>query len=81
MKKLTPRLVLAAGATALALVAVVPLVRAASDKSNSGGGEKKKHDEETLRRYDRNSNGKLDPDEEAALKADREKAKSERKKK
>jgi hypothetical protein len=82
MKRLNPKLVLLASAAALAFFAVGPVVRAADGKSKSGEGSPgKKHDDETLRRYDRNSNGKLDPDEEAAMKADQERAKNEGKKK
>lgn len=77
MKRLNPKLVLFASAAALAFFAVGPVVRAADGKSKSGGeSERKKPDAETLRRYDRNSNGKLDPDEEAAMKADQERAKN-----
>ena len=32
-----------------------------------------------LKKYDKNGNGKLDPDEEAARKADQEKARAEKK--
>jgi hypothetical protein len=82
MKRLSPKLVLCASAVALAFFAVGPMARAADGKSKSGGGsERKKHDDETLRRYDRNANGKLDPDEEAARKADEERAKNDGKKK
>jgi hypothetical protein len=34
-----------------------------------------------LKKYDKKANGKLDPDEEAAQKADQEKAKERKKKK
>lgn len=80
MPKLTPKLVLLAGALAVAGVFTIPLVQAA-EKSAAEKAEAKKKDAENLRKYDRNRNGKLDPDEEAQLKADRQKAKAEKKKK
>lgn len=82
MKRSTPKLVWFAGACVLAFLVAGPLARAASDKSKSGDGnsEKRKHNDETLQRYDRNANGKLDPDEEAARKADQERAKQQKKK-
>lgn len=43
--------------------------------------KKKKQEEAALKKYDKNGNGKLDPDEEAARKADAAKAKAEKKKK
>jgi hypothetical protein len=46
---------------------------AAEQKKDS---EKAQPEAENLRKYDRNAKGKLDPDEEAAIKADQVKAKS-----
>jgi hypothetical protein len=42
---------------------------------------KKAKRDEALRKYDRNGNGKLDPDEEAAMRADQAREKSKEKKK
>lgn len=96
MKTLGSKLGLVVGAVALGFVLAAPLVRAANDKGGpgpgsgpggpgpggkSGGGERPRPDEDTLRRYDRNGNGKLDPDEEAAMKADQQRAKNNEKKK
>lgn len=64
---------------AVTCMLTVPVVHAANDEAKA---EKKKNKAEVdLRKYDRNANGKLDPDEEAALKADVEKQKAEKKKK
>ena len=73
------KLILIAGMLAVTGMLAVPVVHAANDDAKA---EKKKNKSEAdLRKYDRNANGKLDPDEEAALKADVEKKKSEKKKK
>lgn len=65
---------------AVACMLTVPALRAADDDATKAAKKAKKA-EADLRKYDKNGNGKLDPDEEAALKADQEKAKNERKKK
>ena len=72
------KLTLIAGMLAVACMLTVPAVYAASDDKAE---KKKKKAEADLRKYDKNANGKLDPDEEAALKADIEKQKTEKKKK
>jgi len=68
-------------ATVLALSCVVGLVAnsyAAENKSGASKGEKKSGvSDEDLRKYDRNRNGKLDPDEEAAMRADEARARRE----
>lgn len=81
MPKLTSKLVLLAGALAIAGVFAVPLVTAAEKSAAEKAEAKKKKDAENLKKYDRNHNGKLDPDEEAQLKADVQKAKEGKKKK
>jgi hypothetical protein len=57
--------------------------RGGSGQGEPGKQEKSRVDPETLRKYDRNGNGKLDPDEEAAMKADqaKERAAKERQEK
>ena len=64
---------------AIACMLVVPAVHAASDDAKAE--KKKKSAEADLKKYDRNANGRLDPDEEAAMKADAERQKAERKRK
>ena len=83
MTKLTSKLTLIVGALAIACLFTTPVVRAADEKDAAAvkAEKKAKKDAENLKKYDKNGNGKLDPDEEAALKADQEKAKAERKKK
>lgn len=72
MKSPVSKLVLIACAAALGSVFAAPVMRAADDA-------KKKRDAD-LRKYDKNGNGKLDPDEKAAMEADIRKAKEKRKK-
>ena len=79
MKKLTSKLTLLASVLAVACMFTVPAVRAADDAEKAA--KKKAKQEADLKKYDKNGNGKLDPDEEAALKADVEKMKAEKKKK
>lgn len=84
MKKPVSKITLIAGMLAIAGMLTVPAVRAAEEKKEDAAvkAEKKaKRDAENLKKYDKNANGKLDPDEEAALKADQEKMKAEKKKK
>jgi hypothetical protein len=59
-------------------VFAVPAVNAADDAAKAE--KKKKAQEAALKKYDKNKNGKLDPDEMAARKADAEKAKEKKKK-
>ncbi len=77
MPKLISKLALATAALAIACVFAAPIVRAADEKADAAAKaeKKKKRDEETIKKYDKNGNGRLDPNEEAALKADQEKAK------
>jgi capsule polysaccharide export protein KpsE/RkpR len=77
MNKPASKLILIAGMLATACLFTVPAVHAAEDKAE----KKKKKAEADLKKYDKNANGKLDPDEEAALKADVEKQKADKKKK
>lgn len=79
MKKPASKLILIASMFAVACTLTVPALRAADDDAKAE--KKKKKMEADLKKYDKNGNGKLDPDEEAALKADVEKAKAAKKKK
>lgn len=78
MKKPASKLILIVGMFATAFAFTVPVANAADDEKAE---KKKKKAEADLKKYDKNANGKLDPDEEAALKADVEKQKAEKKKK
>ncbi|HEY1111089.1 MAG TPA: hypothetical protein VGE76_20705 [Opitutaceae bacterium] len=64
---------------AAAFVFAAPALRAADDAEKAA--KKKKAEAAALKKYDKNANGKLDPDELAAQKADQEKAKEKKKKK
>lgn len=77
MKKSASKLTLIATMIAAAFVFAVP----ASAQDDAKAEKKKKQQEAALKKYDKNKNGKLDPDEEAARKADAEKAKEAKKKK
>ncbi len=79
MKKLSSKVTLLASVLAVASMFIVPAVRAADDAEKAA--KKAKKDAADLKKYDKNGNGKLDADEQAALKADMEKAKAEKKKK
>ncbi len=63
---------------AVACMFTVPAVQAADDAEKAA--KKKKKEEADLKKYDKNANGKLDPDEKAALDADVAKKKAEKKK-
>lgn len=78
MKKSASKLTLIATMIAAAFVFAVP-ANAADDAAKAE--KKKKAEEARLKKYDKNGNGKLDPDEEAAAKADAEKKKADKKKK
>jgi hypothetical protein len=78
MKIPASRVALIAGMIAVACLLAASALHAASDDKADKKDQKSEAD---LKKYDRNANGKLDPDEEAALKADVEKQKGERKKK
>jgi hypothetical protein len=80
MKKLSSKVTLLASILAVASMFIVPAVRAADDDAAKAEKKKKKQAAD-LKKYDKNGNGKLDADEEAALKADVEKMKAEKKKK
>ena len=79
MKKIVSKLTLIASMLAVACMLTVPALQAADDAEKAA--KKAKKAEADLKKYDKNANGKLDPDEEAALKADVEKQKAEKKKK
>jgi hypothetical protein len=79
MKKPASKLTLIASMLAVACMMTVPAVQAADDAEKAA--KKAKKAAADLKKYDKNQNGKLDPDEEATMKADVEKAKAEKKKK
>ena len=79
MKKLTSKIALIASLLAVTGMFTFPAY-AADEKADAAAAKKAKHDAEMLKKYDKNGNGKLDPDEIAARDADREKAKAEKKK-
>jgi hypothetical protein len=79
MKTPASKLLLISGLLATACMFAVPAVNAASDDAKAE--KKKQKTAADLKKYDKNANGKLDPDEEAALKADVEKQKNEKKRK
>jgi hypothetical protein len=62
----------------LGAVAIASAVLLASARAAEGNTQKREPDD-NLKKYDKNANGKLDPDEEAAMKADQEKAKRKKK--
>jgi len=76
------RTALVAGALALGVLGLTSTAGAAQEKSGSRNDEKKSVvSAEDLRKYDRNGNGKLDPDEEAAMRADEARLKRQKDKK
>ena len=77
MKIPASKLILAASLFAVACAFTLPTVQAADDAEKAA--KKKKKEEADLKKYDKNANGKLDPDEKAALEADVKKAKEEKK--
>ena len=76
MSKYSSKLLLAASALAVACTFALP-ARAADDKEAKKAERQKK----LLEKYDKNHNGKLDPEEEAEMKADQAKAKEAKEKK
>ena len=78
MKIPASKLILAASLFAVACAFTLPTVQAADDAEKAA--KKKKKEEADLKKYDKNANGKLDPDEKAALEADVKKAKEKKKK-
>jgi uncharacterized glyoxalase superfamily metalloenzyme YdcJ len=81
MKKLASKTILFTSLLALAGLFATPVVRAQADDAAKKAEKKAKKEAADLKKYDKNGNGKLDPDEEAAMKADMEKAKAEKKEK
>jgi capsule polysaccharide export protein KpsE/RkpR len=79
MKKPASKLTLIASMLAVAFAVMAPVAQAADDAEKAA--KKAKKAAADLKKYDKNANGKLDPDEEAARKADVEKDKAEKKKK
>ncbi len=76
------RTALATGVLALAVSGAVSSASAAQSKGGNGKDEKKSGPgAEILQRYDRNGNGKLDPDEEAAMRAEEARLKRQKDKK
>ena len=80
MKKPASKLLLIASMFAVACMFTATSVQAQPTDAEKAA-KKKKQEEAALKKYDKNANGKLDPDEEAARKADAEKAKAAKKKK
>ena len=75
------KLALIAGVLLLLGAFALPALRAAEQRKGGAAQEEpKKRGDDSLRKYDKNGNGRLDPDEEAAMKADQEKAKRAKKK-
>jgi hypothetical protein len=79
MKTSTSKLTLILSVFAVACAFTVPAVRGADDAEKAA--KKAKKEAADLKKYDKNHNGKLDPDEIAEMKADQEKAKAAKKKK
>jgi hypothetical protein len=79
MKTPASKLILAASLFALACAFTLSTAQAADDAEKAA--RKKKKEEADLKKHDKNGNGKLDPDEKAALEAEVKKAKEEKKKK
>jgi hypothetical protein len=78
MNMMPRKLLPAALFLSMAVTAAMPAVRAAGETGDKKNEHKAKPDAETLRRYDKNGDGKLDPDEQAAMRADENKAKAEK---
>ena len=74
MKNPASKLTLIIGLFALGVLAATAIAAERRDEAPAKS-EKAKQDAENLKKYDKNGNGKLDPDEEAAMKADQAKAK------
>jgi hypothetical protein len=79
MKNPASKLALLATTLAIACLLAGPL--SAADNKDDAAAKKAKREADMLKKYDKNGNGKLDPDEEAAMKADQAKAKAEKEKK
>ena len=72
-----PKISLIAGLLAVACLTTDPTIHAADNAERSSNKTEKEAAD--LAKYDRNHNGKLDPDEKAAMKADANKQKTEKK--
>jgi hypothetical protein len=74
------KLALFLSALAVSSLFITPVVRAADDpadaKAQKAAAQKAKHDAEVLKKYDKNGNGVLDPDEQAAKQANDDKMKA-----
>jgi hypothetical protein len=68
-------------ATSLAIACLLAGAVAAAENKDDAAAKKAKKEADQIKKYDKNGNGKLDPDEEAAMKADQAKAKAEKEKK
>jgi len=80
MKKPASRIILVVGLFAVACGFAAPALRAA-DTDAEKAAKKKQKEEAALKKYDKNGNGKLDPDEKAAMEADLKKARDAKQKK
>ena len=80
MKTSGSKLALLISALAVAFVFTAPIVWAAGEttdaKAQKAADAKAKHDAEVLRKYDKNGNGVLDPEEQAARQANVDKMKA-----
>jgi 2,3-bisphosphoglycerate-independent phosphoglycerate mutase len=92
MNKTPAKLTLLASALAASFLFAAPMLRAEdttapaaetkTEKTVDKKAERKaKHEAEMLKKYDKNGNGVLDPDELAAMKADQDKNKADHKRK
>jgi len=80
MKTSVSKLTLLISVLAVSSWFTAPVVRAAGDatdaKAQKAADAKAKHDAEVLRKYDKNGNGILDPEEQAARQANVDKMKA-----
>ena len=77
MNKVASKLTLLAGALAVSCLFAAPTLRAADEKVDpkvqAAADRQAKHDADVLKKYDKNGNGILDPEEQALLQANQEK--------
>jgi colicin import membrane protein len=66
-------------AAVMALAVVFAPAIHAADRAESAAARKARQDEENLKKYDKNHDGKLDDEEKAAMKTDEAKATAEKK--
>jgi hypothetical protein len=78
MKNSASKITLFTLAVAVSSLFAMPAAFGADDAEAKKAERKAKRDAEIIRKYDANGNGVLDPDEQAAKKADENKAKAER---